>query len=402
MHVVIVGTGRIGCGYLAPLFAQAGWRAVLAARTEQTRDRIAVAGGFRAVIVGESSEHRDEHQVRGFDVVAVGSPDWGDAVVQADLICVSVGVGKVASVGAPLAAALSRRRRPVDVWVVENADVAPRLEAAVQQAAAEAGLDLPAVGFAGGVASVAVARGGWHPGSVAEFVGDSTRTLAVDGSRILATVPGLPGVRETRHYWTRLREKLFVFNAGHAMAAYLGWLRGHATVAEAVADPFLRPIVAGCMLESRRALVAAHPELAGDVEGPVSDALRRFASPALADPVTRVARDPIRKLRADDRLLGPVAVMRRITGTVPAYFALGVAGALLYRGPADAEAEQLDEHLRTEGVMAVLKGVCGLAPDDPFARAVAARYRGFAFGDGETLFPPVHAGELVALAAEGV
>lgn len=33
MRAVVVGTGKIGCGYLAPLFADAGWEVVLAART---------------------------------------------------------------------------------------------------------------------------------------------------------------------------------------------------------------------------------------------------------------------------------------------------------------------------------------------------------------------------------
>ncbi len=399
--MVIVGTGRIGCGYLAPLFFAAGWDVVLGARTESSAQRIGAAGCFRVVEVGAEDGQRDEREVRALAAVAVDRPELGDSVATADLVCVSVGVGNVATLGPSLARALARRTAPIDVWVVENANAAPRLEAAVAKAAAEAGLTLPDVGFAGAVASVAVARGGWGPGAVPEFVGDSTRALAVDATRLRTALPSLPGVEHTCAYPMRLLEKLFVFNAGHAIVGYLGWLRRHATVDRAVADPFLRPIVVGCMLESRRAIVSAHPDVDGDVDGPVGEALRRFANPALADPVTRVARDPIRKLRPDDRLLGPVDLIRKVTGTVPAYFALSVAGALLYRGPGDVQAEELEQRLQDRGIIPVLEEVCALKPDDPFAIAVATRYRGFAFDDDETLFPPVHAGEMVGAVEEG-
>jgi mannitol-1-phosphate 5-dehydrogenase len=401
LRVVIVGTGRIGCGYLAPLFSAEGWDVVLGARTESSAQRIQAARSFRVVQVGAEDGERDEQEVRNLPAVAVDRPELGDAVATADLVCVSVGVANVVTLAPSLARALARRTAPIDVWVVENANAAPRLEAAVDVAATEARLCLPEVGFAGAVASVAIARGGWGPGAVPEFVGDSARVLAVDATRLSTALPSLPGVEGTCAYGMRLLEKLFVFNAGHAIAGYLGWLRRHATVHQAVADPFLRPIVVGCMLESRRAIVAAHPDLDGDVDGPVGEALRRFANPALADPVTRVARDPIRKLRPDDRLLGPVDLIRKVTGTVPAYFALSVAGALLYRGPGDVQAEELEQRLQDRGVMPVLEEVCALEPDDPFAIAVATRYRGFAFDDDETLFPPVHAGEMVGAVVEG-
>nr|MBA2528494.1 hypothetical protein [Euzebyales bacterium] len=241
----------------------------------------------------------------------------------------------------------------------------------------------------------------WHDGEEAEFVGDGVAELAVDGSALHNPVPLLRGVRATSQYRARLREKLYVFNAGHAVTAYLGWLRGHATVAEAIGDPFVRPIVVGGLLEARRALLSAYPTLARgtvdertDVHAPVVTALRRYADAELADPVTRVARDPLRKLRAGDRLLGPVQLIRQVGGAVPAHFTLGIAAGLLYgRGPredaaGDTQARELRGMLSTEGVMAVLGTVCGLDADDPVAEAVAERYRGFVFTADGVSFPP--------------
>jgi mannitol-1-phosphate 5-dehydrogenase len=330
-----------------------------------------------------------EAEVRGVRAVALGSPAFDAAVADGDLVCVCVGVGAVPSVAAPLTAALATRdaSRPVDVWTVENDDVAGVLVKGVRQAAG--GRALPPFGVA--VEHVAVARGSWHDDATPEFVGDGAKRLYVDGTGLTTPFPDLPGVEATPVYLARLREKLYVFNAGHASCAYLGWLRGHTTIAEAVRDPFLRPMVAGSLLESRRALLQTYPQLGTDVHGPVAEALLRYADDELADPVVRVAREPLRKLAPADRLLGPLRMAREQTGQEPPYFSLGVAGALLYRGDDGEQTRELRTRLGRDGVRAVLEQVCGLATGDPFSDAVAARYAGFILLPDETVFPPAYA-----------
>ncbi|HVM26494.1 MAG TPA: hypothetical protein VM433_02345 [Mycobacteriales bacterium] len=399
MRVVVVGAGKIGCGYLAPLFCGAGWQVTLAGRDPEVVGRMRAAGSYRSRVTdpvspvagAASPASGSTTEIRGWTAVVVGSPEFRDAVAHADLVCVSVGVARVRAVGEPLADALTGRDpdRPLDVWVVENEDCASSLEDAVRLAAGARAL--PPLGVAGAVAHVAVARGGWRETAEPEFVGDAARRLYVDATRLLTPLPELPGVQPTPDYLARLREKLYVFNAGHAICAYLGWLRGHSTIAEAVRDPFLRPMVAGSLLESRRALLASHPRLGNDVHGPVTEALARYADDELADPVVRVARDPLRKLGPHDRLLGPVGLVREQTGHEPPYFSLGVAGALLYRGDDGEQTRELQTRLSHDGVRRVLEEVCGLTTGEGFLDSVATRYAGFILLPDETVFPPVYA-----------
>jgi mannitol-1-phosphate 5-dehydrogenase len=415
MRVVIIGPGRIGCGYLAPLFQSAGCEVVLAARDEARAERIRRSGHFTVRITappgangngngdtngnGSKTGHRCGTEGRRLlvetpPVVSITSPDFVEAVATADLVCTAVGVGRIRSLGSALASGLAARPagRPVDVWTVENGDCAPQLEADVRAAAEADGLVLTSVSFAGAIANVAVARGSWRTAPrCPEFVGDSFRSLLVDERGLLTGVPELPDVRGTGSYLAHLHEKLYVFNAGHAICAYLGWLRRHGTIAEASADPSLRPLIAGSMLEARRALLAAHPSLGTDLHGRVAEVLARFGDGELADPIERVAREPIRKLASGDRLLGPAELIRRRTGRLPKYFALAVAGALLYRNEDDEQSLELGAALARKGVMAVLESVCGLPPSHRFAKAVAARYRSFIITEDETIFPAVHA-----------
>jgi mannitol-1-phosphate 5-dehydrogenase len=387
VRAVIIGPGKIGCGYLCPLFADAGWETVLAARSEEIARRMRATGRYRVRITGEGVR-----EVSGFRAVAFGTTEFSDAVAEADLLVTAVGVGNVDGLAPSLARALVRRgpTSSLDVWVVENQDCAPVLERAVRQAAAANRLDLPPLAFSGGIAEVAVARGSWRDGGDPEFVRDGTSRLRVDASRLAPPLVGLPGVTTTSSYRARLEEKLYVFNAGHALCAYLGALRGRRFVHDVVADPLLRPLVAGCLLESRSALLERWPVLGRDVHGPVAEALRRYANEELADSIRRVARDPIRKLGRDDRLLGPAKLIRAARKRVPAHFALGIAGALLYRAEGDEQALALDELLTRDGLASTLRAVCGLDPEDELARAVAWRYRGFILTAEGAVFPPVH------------
>jgi mannitol-1-phosphate 5-dehydrogenase len=388
MRAVIVGPGKIGCGYLSPLFRDADWDVVLSARTPEQAEKIRAADGFGVRITGSGVTR----EIREVPAVATGTPAFDQAIAAADLLVTCIGVSQVRGLGLMLAQALSTRnpRLPLQVWVVENQDCAPVLEQSVRKAAATAGLALPPVGFAGAVAEVAVSQGDWRGVERPVFVGDPIRRLRVDESALIAPLPRLPAVEATPCYRARLQEKLFVFNAGHALCAYLGVLRGHRSIDAAVSDRFLRPLVAGSMLEAARALASAYPGLNGDVHECVAKVMRRFEDAELADPVERVARDPLRKLRPNDRLVGAAKLVRATVGRVPRHFALGIAGALLYRNEHDEEASQLSRMLERQGLAHVLGTVCGLAPEDELALAVAQRYRGFILTQEGVLFPPVY------------
>lgn len=390
MRVVIIGPGRIGCGYLAPVFREAGWEVILAARNTAAVSRIRRAGGFDIRVTGATPSVKT---FTGDEAVAVGEGEFDEAIAHSDLVCTAVGVSNVSTLASPLARALSGRLgAPLDVWVVENADCAALLARGVR---AQAGNPLAEIGFAGAVATAVVARGGWGDSSRPVFVGDMPRRLYVDQRPLKSQVTLPNGVELTDSYLARLAEKLYGFNSAHAICAYLGWLRGHRTIDQAVADPFLRPMVAGCLLESSRALAAAYPQLGLDPEEAAAEAMRRFSNVELADPISRVAREPNRKLAAGDRLLGAVALIRA-TRRLPSYFSLAIASALLYRHPDDVAALELGERLTRQGLRSVLRELCGLEDGDHFADAVERHYRSFVFTDDETLFPPVYDGLVLA------
>jgi fructuronate reductase len=88
--------------------------------------------------------------------------------------------------------------------------------------------------------------------------------------------------------------KLWLLNGAHSLLAYLGLLRGHATVADAIADPRLRDAVESFWNLAQRHLPdAAALELTRYRE----QLLERFANARIGYPLTQIASDGLAKLR---------------------------------------------------------------------------------------------------------
>ncbi|MDQ4501219.1 mannitol dehydrogenase family protein [Sinomonas sp. ASV322] len=87
--------------------------------------------------------------------------------------------------------------------------------------------------------------------------------------------------------------KLWLLNGAHTILAYAGQLRGHQTVAEALADPVCRDAMESFWDEAAR-----HLTLPGlDVPGYRAALLERFANPRIAHYLAQIAQDGSLKLR---------------------------------------------------------------------------------------------------------
>ena len=101
--------------------------------------------------------------------------------------------------------------------------------------------------------------------------------------------------------------KLFVHNMGHALIGYLGYGRGYTAIYDAVRDPAIARIAEEAMLLAGREVYRRWNYIITDQKTPeeyVHWLLGRYANEALNDAVSRVCRDPLRKLGAYDRLVG--------------------------------------------------------------------------------------------------
>jgi mannitol-1-phosphate 5-dehydrogenase len=195
------------------------------------------------------------------------------------------------------------------------------------------------------------------------IVTEDYNSLPVDRLTIVGKAPDIKGLLPIDNFGAYVERKLFIHNAGHSLASYLGYEAGCVYVWEAIRDKSILRTLLGAFDEVSEALIRKHGLDRRELEDHISDLLRRFGNRALEDSVARGARSPLRKLSFDDRLIGAARLAIEY-GVVPTNLVLGIAAALRYDCEEDPEAVQLAEMLETEGIDAVLSDVCGLSPAD--------------------------------------
>jgi mannitol-1-phosphate 5-dehydrogenase len=152
--------------------------------------------------------------------------------------------------------------------------------------------------------------------------------------------------------------KFYLHNTPHAVTAYLGAERGYTYVHEAMADPDVDRVVVGVLDELSEAIVAAGMAPAAMAEWYSAKELRRFRNAMLFDPISRVAREPFRKLGATERLLG-AAQLCLSRGVFPKHLVRGIVSALRYDNVDDPDQNlmTLRSALSTEDLLSIATGL---------------------------------------------
>jgi mannitol-1-phosphate 5-dehydrogenase len=190
----------------------------------------------------------------------------------------------------------------------------------------------------------------------------------------------VPAFRPVDRLPAWVERKLFVHNMAHAVAAYLGSAAGCRFVHQATALPPVRAPVIRAMEEAGEALARKHGFDRRELAAERRSLLRRFDNALLADTVTRVGRDPARKLRPDDRLVG-AALTCLDHGVEPAGIARGIAAALRFEAPGDASAAEVRRVVAEQGPGRALLTFAGQRPDGELGRLVLAAWDALEAGE---------------------
>jgi mannitol-1-phosphate 5-dehydrogenase len=375
---VIFGAGSVGRGFLGQLFCESGLEVVFVDIDGPLVDALCDRGGYQLRLQSnESSEELTIAPVRA--VRASETAQIATQVAMASVMATAVGARALADIARPIAVGLIERWQtvstlPVNVIVCENLHGAPGLlkEKVREQLPARLKTKLDdRVGFVPAV----IAR--MSPAPTAEqrktdptlIVAEPYKVLPIDRGAVVGEFPALVGIVPVSRFAAYVERKLFIHNAAHAVLGYLGYKRRHVFGYEALQDPWVRSRLDSALNESAQALVCAHGFDAESLAEHVQDVLERLANRALADPISRLCRDPLRKLAPDDRLVG-AARLAEAHGIRPVGLSWGIAGALTYDDPNDAHSAELQGRLSAFGLQSVLQDICGIGREEPLASLV--------------------------------
>jgi mannitol-1-phosphate 5-dehydrogenase len=195
----------------------------------------------------------------------------------------------------------------------------------------------------------------------------------VEQASFVGEVPQIAGMNLADNLLAYVERKLFTLNTGHAITAYMGCMKGLKTIDQSIADPQIYEIVKAAMQQSGLGLVAKHGL---DQEAHfkyIDKIISRFKNPYLKDDVTRVGREPLRKLSAADRLINPTLTAQGAGVETPDLL-LGIGAALHYNNAEDPQSVKMQERIAELGLKAAVAEFASLEADAPILDQIVAAY----------------------------
>ncbi len=181
------------------------------------------------------------------------------------------------------------------------------------------------------------------PGFERAFLVEEFNRILVTRTTVPEFVPGIEVFIEKADLLPFEEAKLYGHNAIHALLGFVGLLKGYGKMTELKDDARVMRVARDAFIaESGGALLRKHASLGDDLfteagyRHYAEDLLKRMTNPYLADTTARAARDVVRKLGANDRIYGTMALALE-HGIDPKNMAIGaMAGiALLLASAAD-------------------------------------------------------------------
>ena len=369
------GAGNIGRGFIGAVLSEAGYHVVFADVNELVVNKINEDGKYTVAIMDTECT---EQVITNISAVDSRSPELAKEIAQAQVVTTAVGLGILPRIAGALAAGIAERQAQgitdyLNVIACENGlRASSQLKEHVyshlsdeQKAYADEYVAFPDCSVDRIVPPI-------KSENPIDVVVEKFYEWNVERASIKGELK-MEGMNLADNLIAYIERKLFTLNTGHAITAYLGNLKGLKTIADSIADEEIYTIVKAAMQESGEGLVAKYGFDHDAHFAYIDKIIGRFRNPHLQDDVTRVGREPLRKLSANDRLIKPTMTAIEHGFSTP-NLVRGIGAALHYNSPEDPQSVQLQQAIAEVGVAKAFEQFSGVSADSELAAQVLAAY----------------------------
>lgn len=376
MKAVQIGAGNIGRGFLGQLFHESNYEVVFVDANADLVQAINKRKSYPLHLV-------DRDQTQEFIIDRVRAVDARDVdavaseLSDADIAASSVGVGALPHIVPMLAAGIQQRFRrqspALDIILAENqwhgaAFMRPLIEEKLEPEVIEY--------FNENIGLVETVIGREVPTPSKEslktdpllIIAEPYNHLPCAKRQFKGQVPAISGLEAVDNFDAYEARKLYVSNAGHAALAYLGYPQ-YTYLWECTTDNKILTVVQNALEESSQAVAKAYGFSLESVREYAADILRRAGNKPLGDTVVRVAHDPLRKLRPEDRLVGAANLCIEYN-IIPETLAIVIKAALKYNNPLDPAAVAMQEQINAQGLDGFIVNHCDINRESPLYKLI--------------------------------
>ncbi len=348
------GAGKIGRGFIANLLHQTGYHVVFADVVQETIDKLKKEQQYTLFLIDHNYDEQLIDDVDAYSTINEADKVV-DAIQEAEVVTTSVMATNLDKVAPLIAKGLKRRvgshKPKITVMACENAMMGTNILVKAMLATGEITTDeLNEVGVYPNTAVDRVMFDGHHHGKDGIEIGDAYE-LAIEKNKLADTnTQPIKNAEYVENLEMYLQRKIYMINCGHAISAYLGQANGYKTVQEVLKDPQLLEQVKTAMMESAGALEKKYGfEHTTLVTYMNKMFVKRMTTPGLSDPVERVGREPIRKLAANDRIIGP-ALQCEAYKLANDHLLHGAAYGFHFQNPDDQQAVEIQTSIEQNGI----------------------------------------------------
>ena len=370
MSCVIFGAGKIARGFIGHLLFLSGIDFTFVEKVDALADLINERGQYTVNILGDCSKNT---VVTGAKALKFSEGEKiTDAICKSDCIFDAVGGKNLGEIVPYLTRGIEKRAkvnpRPLNIITCENWKLPADI---LKNGIAESISDEAREFFENsvGITEAVIMRSAIE--STPELLEKDPLIVNVqdfwefpfDASRLKAPMPeGMICCKPIYEFTGFLERKFYTYNAANGTTSFVGALLGYKYISDAAHDERILKLLDGVYTETATALSKKHNFPFDEQWEFTRTSLRKLQDVNIVDYIERNARDPMRKLGKDDRLVGSARLCLEF-GVRPENLAVAIACAMHYEEESDEFAVELKRMREEEGDDAILEKVCSLDPN---------------------------------------
>jgi mannitol-1-phosphate 5-dehydrogenase len=383
--IIIWGAGRIGRGFIGDIFHQAGVQLVFIDESESLINQLLQANSY-TVVRAKTEDNIERATISGFRAYHTGQgKEIQEEINNTSLIALAVYPQNFEKAAQEIARYLIARKvkdsqSPINIIVCTNlVHAGPIFKDHLYK-----GLTSEQSGFFDdkvGIIESLVIRIAPDPPSLEKEKDplvvwtNGYPELPVEREAFKGEIPKLSSLRLVKDMRAEEMRKIYTYNMCHAVLSYHGHMMGYSLLIESLADSRIRREAEGALQEVSEVLQKEYGFTQDEMTDWIKGVIEQTDNPTVGDTVQRSAADPMRKLRREDRLIGPTLLC--LKNEVKPYFLIrAISAAFHYHHVDDDASRKLQEMIKQKGLSQTIIETCGfLASEKEIVQQIEKEYK---------------------------
>lgn len=287
MKIVIIGSGKTGRGFIAPILHRNGHNITFVDKNKNLIDALKHNNSYRVHYFDES----EAYKVDNYQALHIDENDTIKVISEADIVTTSVFANQIHSLKDILESAISIRtkKNPLIIICIENG----------------VNVKEPLLGLKADISEGIIFCTSLEYNDTLDLISEANIELPID-NKSLSNNLEIQGMPQIDDFSEMIQRKIYTYNYLSAVIAYMGYAKNEKTYADAANSEVISKYIDE-LLPELNALIAKEFDKTIEIQTEFSQmALNKFRNHKIYDSIERNAQQVARKLGPNERVLKPI------------------------------------------------------------------------------------------------